>query len=70
MSESYRQPGEVLPDRETNVTYLTEQARVLGLHARKLARNAKVWVYIAVGVNVVNVIYQLVYLAVKYHWFG
>lgn len=69
MAESYREPGEVLPDRETNVTYLSEQARVLGLRAKKLARSARVWAYIAVGVNVANVIYQLVYLAVKYRWF-
>jgi hypothetical protein len=69
MSTVYRQPGEVIPDREPNVIYLTEQARVLGLRAKKMARSAKVWAYIAVGVNVVNVIYQVIYLAVKYRWF-
>ncbi len=65
MNTVYRQPGQVLPDRD-NVTYLSEQARVLGLRAKKAARSAKVWAYIAVGVNVANVIYQVIYLCLKY----
>ncbi len=69
MNTVYRQPGEVLPDRD-NVTYLSEETRLLSLRAKKMARSAKVWAYIAVGVNVVNLVYQFTYLAVKYQWFG
>lgn len=66
MSIAYRSPGEVEPDRESNVTYLSERARLLSIQAKAAARSAKVWAYIAVVVNVVNVLYQAIYLCLKY----
>lgn len=58
---AYREPGKIPPD---DLAHLKERAA----DVRRHADSAMKWAWISMGFAVINLIFQLLRLSIKYNW--